>query len=134
MLLRGAADAPDEVALDLPLVPQADLEMMLTDFNDTMAPFPADKTINQLFEAHAAAQPDTPCLRDGDAVLTYAEVCLLLAACQVFLICENILYGGSSLMLGIQNLCSPLQRPSHPVPGQPILLKECPPTEWLRAD
>ena len=97
VLLRGAADAPDEVALDLPLVPQADLEMMLTEFNDTLAPFPADKTINQLFEAHAAAQPDTPCLRAGDAVLTYAEVGSLQAARQAFVTCRKMVYGVSSM-------------------------------------
>ena len=74
MLLQAAAESPDEVALDLPLVPQADLELMLVKYNDTLADFPADKTINQLFEAHASAQPDAICLVDGDSVLTYAEV------------------------------------------------------------
>ena len=74
VLLRAAAETPDEVALDLPLVPQADLGLMLLEFNDTLTDFPADKTINQLFEGHASAQPDAICLVDGDSVLTYAEV------------------------------------------------------------
>ena len=62
------------MALDLPLVPQDDLDLMLLEFNNTLTDFPADKTINQLFEAHASAQPDAICIVDGDSVLTYAEV------------------------------------------------------------
>ena len=74
VLLLAAVESPDDVALDLPLLPQADLDLMLVEYNKTLADFPADKTLNQLFEAHASAQPDASCLVDGSSMLTYAEV------------------------------------------------------------
>ena len=74
MLLRAAAEGPEAVALDLPVLTQDDYNLMVLEYNNTCTQFPADKMLNQLFEAHVATQPDTTCVRAGDKVLTYAEV------------------------------------------------------------
>ena len=74
MLLRAAAEGPEAVVLDLPILTQDDYNLMVLEYNNTSAPVPADKMLNQLFEAHVATQPDAMCVQTGDKALTYAEV------------------------------------------------------------
>ena len=74
VLLCAAAEDPESVALDLPILTQDDYNLMVLEHNNTSAPFPADKMLHQLFEAHAATQPGATCIRAGDKALTYAEV------------------------------------------------------------
>jgi amino acid adenylation domain-containing protein len=46
----------------------------LVSYNATAAPYPADRTIVDLFEAQAARTPDVEAIRQGDRALTYAEM------------------------------------------------------------
>ena len=74
MLLEAALEAPDEVAADLSMLSADEANQLLHEFNAMQAPAPADKTLSQLFEAHAAAKPQADCLLNGEHRLTYAEV------------------------------------------------------------
>lgn len=74
VLLETALEAPDEVAADLSMLSNDERAQLLGSFNATDAHAPADKTLSQLFEAQAAAQPQAECLMDGGKKLTYAEV------------------------------------------------------------
>ena len=74
MLLEAALESPDEVAADLSMLSADERSQLLSGFNRTDMPVPADKTLSQLFEAQAAANPQAPCLTDGSRKLTYAEV------------------------------------------------------------
>ena len=47
---------------------------MLQGFNNSAAPFPADATVHQLFERHAASSPEATCLVYGAARLSCRAV------------------------------------------------------------
>lgn len=74
VLLEAALDSPDEVAADLSMLSADERSQLLSGFNGTDAPVPADKTLSQLFEAQAAARPQAACLTEASKTLTYAEV------------------------------------------------------------
>ncbi len=78
MLLETALESPDDVAADLSMLSADERGQLLSGFNGTDAPAPADKTLSQLFEAQAAAQPQAACLTEGSKKLTYAEVKILM--------------------------------------------------------
>src|SRR5438045_1646104 len=44
------------------------------EFNDTASPYPADKTVVELFEAQVACAPDDVAIHYGDQSLTYREL------------------------------------------------------------
>ncbi len=73
-LLAAMAADPEQTAQQLPLVPAAERQRLLTDFNATKADFPQDSLIHELFEQQAAAHPDAIAVICGDQRLTYREL------------------------------------------------------------
>ena len=73
-LLAAALAAPDTSLSKLALMGAEERQLVLRDFNNSAAPFPADATVHQLFEQHAASSPDTVCLVYGAARLNYKAV------------------------------------------------------------
>ncbi|MBT2287431.1 amino acid adenylation domain-containing protein [Paenibacillus polymyxa] len=56
------------------IVSEADKQSMLTDFNNTEAVYPSDKTVIQLFEEQAAATPQHTALILGDKEMNYEQL------------------------------------------------------------
>ncbi|HBL32093.1 MAG TPA: non-ribosomal peptide synthetase, partial [Acidobacteria bacterium] len=73
-LLAAAAADPGESVARLPLLAPAERFQLLTEWNDTAAPFPADATLHGLFLAQAARTPDAPAVLAADRTLTYREL------------------------------------------------------------
>ena len=74
VLLKTALESSDEVAADLSMLSAIERSQLVSGFNSTDTPMPADKTLSQLFEAQAAAKPQNTCLVEGSKRLSYAEV------------------------------------------------------------
>ena len=74
VLVEAAVADPDTPAVALPLAPPDEVHRVLTEFNDTASPYPADKCAHELFEAHVDADPGALCLLHDDGALTYGEV------------------------------------------------------------
>ncbi|MES2940630.1 MAG: non-ribosomal peptide synthase/polyketide synthase, partial [Pseudomonadota bacterium] len=58
----------------LPLLDAAQREQLLLDWNATDLPYPADRCVHELFEAHAAATPLATALVRGGERLSYGEL------------------------------------------------------------
>ncbi|MBJ7312354.1 amino acid adenylation domain-containing protein, partial [Rugamonas sp. CCM 8940] len=67
------ADDSQSVAR-LQLLSDAERRQLTQGFNDTARPYPDDKLIHQLFEAHAARTPEALALVFGEASLSYAQL------------------------------------------------------------
>ena len=59
---------------DLPLMPQAERAMILTDWNRTARDYDRDQTVHGAFEAQAARTPDATALVFETATLSYGEL------------------------------------------------------------
>ncbi|MGV7211556.1 non-ribosomal peptide synthase/polyketide synthase [Oxalobacteraceae bacterium A2-2] len=71
LLEAMAAGQPAPVGR-LPLLDAAQRHELTHVWNDTAVDFPRGLCIHELFEAHAARQPDAPALKHGSTLLTYA--------------------------------------------------------------
>ena len=73
--MSEAADDPDALAAELPIMGVAERESVVTAFNSAQAHLAQERScLHELFQRHARRQPDAPCLACGDATLTYREV------------------------------------------------------------
>ncbi|OKP02079.1 Amino acid adenylation [Xenorhabdus thuongxuanensis] len=76
--IRGLIDAlvhhPQQEIRDIPILPAAERQQVLTDFNTTQADFPQEALIHQLFEAQATQHPDTLAVVYEDQTLSYGEL------------------------------------------------------------
>lgn len=72
--LKGIIDNPEAKICDIDLLSEAERHQLLTEFNDTDADYPRDKTIHQLFEEQALRTPDNIALVFDDSKMTYAEL------------------------------------------------------------
>jgi len=76
--LAGLAQALREAAptsLDtLSILPAAERQRVLEEFNDTDCDYPRDLLLHQLFEQQVGRTPGAPALRCGELTLTYAEL------------------------------------------------------------
>ncbi|WP_224242634.1 non-ribosomal peptide synthetase [Hyalangium gracile] len=72
-LLTAIVDAPHLPISRLSLITPAERQQ-LAGWNATHRAFPRDRTIGELFEAHARRAPDAIALRFGSSALTYGEL------------------------------------------------------------
>ncbi|MFF0627218.1 amino acid adenylation domain-containing protein [Streptomyces sp. NPDC004296] len=72
--LRLAAEQPDEDAGLLPLLTEDESRRVLDTWNDTVADYPGDRCVHQLFAEWSRRRPDAPAVRFGDTVVTYGEL------------------------------------------------------------
>jgi amino acid adenylation domain-containing protein len=73
-LLEGIVANPDQRIAELPLLTEAERNLMLFEWNATARDFPREQCIHQLIEGHVEAQSDAPALIfDGEA-LTYRDL------------------------------------------------------------
>ncbi|MBD2790297.1 amino acid adenylation domain-containing protein, partial [Xenorhabdus sp. DI] len=76
--IRGLIDAlvhnPQQRILDIPILPAAERQQLLVEFNATQADFPQDALIHQRVEAQAAQRPDATALVFEEQTLSYGEL------------------------------------------------------------
>ena len=74
VLLQAAVQAPETAIGELPLLTEAERQLILVDWNDTAAEYPRDKCIHQLFEEQAARTPDAVAVEYEEEQLTYRQL------------------------------------------------------------
>uniref|UniRef100_UPI00068B5399 non-ribosomal peptide synthetase n=1 Tax=Andreprevotia chitinilytica TaxID=396808 RepID=UPI00068B5399 len=73
-LVEALTEQPDQPIRAQAILPAAERQQVLVDFNATAADYPADALIHHLFEAHAAQQPDAVALVFEEQELSYNEL------------------------------------------------------------
>ncbi|MCP4654106.1 MAG: amino acid adenylation domain-containing protein, partial [bacterium] len=73
-LLRGITAAPERRLSELPMLPAAQAQQLLVEWNDAGAAVPGDETIHQLCAAQAASTPDAIALTSAGEQLTYRQL------------------------------------------------------------
>ncbi len=73
-LLEGVVARPDAPISHLPLLPEAERQRVLKDWNDTAVAHPKDATLTSLIEAQVARTPDAVALEFEGRRLTYREL------------------------------------------------------------
>ncbi|WP_415843370.1 amino acid adenylation domain-containing protein, partial [Xenorhabdus thuongxuanensis] len=76
--ISGLIDAlvhnPQQGIRDIPILPTAERQQVLTDFNATQADFPQETLIHQFIEAQAAKTPNATAVMCGNQSLSYEEL------------------------------------------------------------
>ncbi|MEM9719534.1 MAG: amino acid adenylation domain-containing protein, partial [Bacteroidota bacterium] len=65
---------PNQTIGEVEILPPAEKEMILKEFNATELPYPSEKTIIDLFEAQVTANPDHVAIHCGTSQLSYVEL------------------------------------------------------------
>lgn len=73
-LLESIVAQPDTPASELNLVPAAEREMLLQEWNRTSVEIPENDSFPVRFARQVAATPDAVAVRDGEGTITYAEL------------------------------------------------------------
>jgi amino acid adenylation domain-containing protein len=73
-LLSGMAANPESRINSLPLILTEERDLILNRWNDTDAPFPADRTLDTLFRAQARLNPTAVAIEDGGKQVTYGAL------------------------------------------------------------
>jgi amino acid adenylation domain-containing protein len=73
-LLSSMVASPDLPVLALPMLSEAENQLLLQGFNATTAAYPHESTAHQLFEKQVACRPDAKALLFGEESLSYAQL------------------------------------------------------------
>src|SRR5438034_2309036 len=73
-LLAAIAAQPDERVSRLPLMTEAEQRQIVHEWNDTVAEFPREQGIHELFEEQVALTPDAMALIAGSEHITFREL------------------------------------------------------------
>jgi amino acid adenylation domain-containing protein len=73
-LLEGILAHPDQPLGTLPLLDEVERHQLLVEWNDSIADYARDRSINQLFEAQVARTPDAIAMSFEGGHLTYREL------------------------------------------------------------
>ncbi|MDC9591383.1 condensation domain-containing protein, partial [Xenorhabdus sp. XENO-10] len=73
-LIEAALISPEQQIQDLPILPLAERQQLLVDFNATRVNFPPDAFVHTLFEAQAAQYPEATAVIFEDQTLSYGEL------------------------------------------------------------
>jgi amino acid adenylation domain-containing protein len=73
-LLTGVAADPRQQLSELPLLPEPERRLVLTEWNATAVPYPRSRSIPELFEEQADTRPEDTAVRCGVEMLTYGEL------------------------------------------------------------
>ncbi len=74
VLLTAIVADPDQHLADLPLLTEAERQQLLVDWNATLAPYPSDRCIHELFEAQVERTPDAVAVVFEGIHLTYHQL------------------------------------------------------------
>ncbi len=73
-LLEGVIADPDRQLSELPLLTEAERRQLLVEWNDTVAEYPKDKCLHELFETQVERAPNAVAVMFEDERLTYGEL------------------------------------------------------------
>jgi len=73
-LLQGILAYPDQRISTLPLLTEAELKQVLSEWNDTQIDFGGDVTLHYIFERQVERDPDAVAVRFEDQQVTYGEL------------------------------------------------------------
>ncbi|MBO0797416.1 MAG: AMP-binding protein, partial [Blastocatellia bacterium] len=73
-LLEGVVASPDQRISALPLLPQAEKQRLLVEWNAAQADYPLERCIHQLFEAQVGRTPDAVSVVWQESCLTYSAL------------------------------------------------------------
>lgn len=73
-LLEGIVAKPQTPISQLPLLGESERHQLLVEWNDTRSDYPAQSSVQALFEEQAKATPDATALMFGDETITYLEL------------------------------------------------------------
>jgi amino acid adenylation domain-containing protein len=73
-VLEQVVEDPDRPLASIDLMREHERHQVVTVWNDTAAPYPADRCIHTLFEAQVARTPEAPAVRAGGRTLTFREL------------------------------------------------------------
>jgi len=76
-ILRQAIGEPERPLSELSLLEEKEYRHLITELNNTTAPFPGDQTLPALFEVQAARTPDSIALEYQGETVTYSRLNLL---------------------------------------------------------
>ncbi|WP_432407296.1 amino acid adenylation domain-containing protein [Wukongibacter sp. M2B1] len=74
VILEQIAENPDKKLKDIEAFTDLEKEKVLYDFNDTMAEYPRDKSVYNLFEEQVNRMPEAVAVVFGDKEITYGEL------------------------------------------------------------
>jgi amino acid adenylation domain-containing protein len=74
LIVEAIVTDPDCRVDDLPVLPAAERQRILADWNDTWTDLPADPIVHQLIEAQVRRTPDAPAVVAGNRHLTYRQL------------------------------------------------------------
>ena len=74
ILLEGVVANPEARLDELPLLSGAEREQLLAEWNETREVSPAERSVQELFEAQVAARPDAVAVVSDQEPLTFAEL------------------------------------------------------------
>jgi len=73
-LLEGIAADPQQRLSQLPLLSESERRQLLQEWTDTARPYPANNSVQELFEEQVALAPDAVALNFGEERLSYREL------------------------------------------------------------
>ena len=73
-LVEALEARPDQTIQSLDFLPPSARRQVLSDLNDTAAPYPQDQLVHEVFEQHAALRPQALAVSYADQQLSYAEL------------------------------------------------------------
>src|SRR5262249_18200687 len=73
-LLEGVVTNPDQRISTLPILPEAEKQRLLVEWNSAEADYSLERCIHQLFEAQAKQAPDTVAVVCQETCLSYGEL------------------------------------------------------------
>ncbi|HZE63356.1 MAG TPA: amino acid adenylation domain-containing protein, partial [Pyrinomonadaceae bacterium] len=73
-LLEGIVAKPQTRISDLPLLSESERRQLLVEWNDTRSDYPAQSSVQALFEEQARATPEATALLFGDQTIIYREL------------------------------------------------------------
>ncbi|WP_196296886.1 AMP-binding protein, partial [Xanthomonas albilineans] len=73
-LVDALVHAPETGVRDLDVLPEAERQQVLTQWNATAVDYPRDACVHELFEAQVARDPSAIALVQGEVSLTYGEL------------------------------------------------------------
>jgi len=73
-LIEALEEAPQTLALALPVLPESESRQVIEMFNATQVPYPKEKLIHELFEEHVLRMPDAIAVVEEGQLLTYGQL------------------------------------------------------------
>ncbi len=73
-LLEGIVAKPETRISDLPLLSEAERHQLLVEWIDTRSDYPANSSVQTLFEEHVSARPEATALLWGNETVSYEEL------------------------------------------------------------